>query len=203
MPENKFTQTQQQQQTLAQTLSPQQLLAVQLLELTTIEIEERVRGEVMDNPALDAVEPDEVSLQDAVDESDADVSALDIEDDYSGNGDIPVVSGGSRSCYDSFVSDTLSFGDTLVEQLHELTLSPVEVAVGEYLIGSLDEDGLLRKPLHEIEDELSYTIIWRFLRSNCWLFSRRYRRSSRQVSLRVTLQSVCCCSSNAMPKAGT
>ena len=154
MPENKFTQTQQQQQTLAQTLSPQQLLAVQLLELTTIEIEERVRGEVMDNPALDAVEPDEVSLQDAVGESDADVSSVDIDDDYSGNGDIPVSSGGNRSYYDSFVSDTLSFGDTLVEQLHELTLSPVEVAVGEYLIGSLDEDGLLRKPLHEIEDEL-------------------------------------------------
>lgn len=154
MSDSSYSQIQQQQQTLSQTLSPQQLLAVQLLELTTIEIEERVRGEVMDNPALDAVEPDEVSLQDAVDESDADVSALDIEDDYSGNGDIPVVSGGNRSCYDSFVSDTLSFGDTLVEQLHELTLSPVEVAVGEYLIGSLDEDGLLRKPLHEIEDEL-------------------------------------------------
>lgn len=154
MSDSSYSQIQQQQQTLSQTLSPQQLLAVQLLELTTIEIEERVRGEVMDNPALDAVEPDEVSLQDAVDESDADVSALDIEDDYSGNGDIPVVSGGNRSSYDSFVSDTLSFGDTLVEQLHELTLSPVEVAVGEYLIGSLDEDGLLRKPLHEIEDEL-------------------------------------------------
>ena len=154
MSDSSYSQIQQQQQALSQTLSPQQLLAVQLLELTTIEIEERVRGEVMDNPALDAVEPDEVSLQDAVGESDADVSSVDIDDDYSGNGDIPVSSDGNRSYYDSFVSDTLSFGDTLVEQLHELTLSPVEVAVGEYLIGSLDEDGLLRKPLHEIEDEL-------------------------------------------------
>ena len=63
MSNNRFTQTQQQQQTLSQTLSPQQLLAVQLLEMTTVEIEERVRGEVMDNPALDAVEPDEAMPQ--------------------------------------------------------------------------------------------------------------------------------------------
>ena len=52
MTKSSFTQTQTQQQTLSQTLSPQQLLAVQLLEMTTVEIEERVRGEVMDNPVL-------------------------------------------------------------------------------------------------------------------------------------------------------
>ena len=55
----KSTQTQIQEQTLSQTLSPQQLLAVQLLELTTVEMEERVKGEVMDNPALEPVEQDD------------------------------------------------------------------------------------------------------------------------------------------------
>ena len=41
-----------------------------------------------------------------------------------------------------------------MEQLGQLSLTPTELAVGEYLIGSLDEDGLLRKSLSEIEDEL-------------------------------------------------
>jgi hypothetical protein len=44
MSDSSYSQIQQQQQTLSQTLSPQQLLAVQLLEMTTVEIEERVRG---------------------------------------------------------------------------------------------------------------------------------------------------------------
>ena len=158
MADNSYTQTQQQQQALTQTLSPQQLLAVQLLELTTIEVEERVRGEVMDNPALEAVEPDRQLAEGGGDEglqSDAgDIYSIDADDDYSGNDDIPVAYGGSHSYVDIPVSDTLSFGDTLMEQLGELPLSPVEMAVGEYLIGSLDEDGLLRKPLSEIEDEL-------------------------------------------------
>lgn len=150
-----FSQTQTQQQALTQTLSPQQLLAVQLLEMTTVEIEERVRGEVMDNPALDAVEPDEAvsSMEDSDDT--ADVFSLDSDDDYSGNDDIPVASGGGYApSIDATLGDTVSFGDTLIEQLGELSLTPDEIAIGEYLIGSLDEDGLLRKPLSEIEDEL-------------------------------------------------
>ena len=150
-----FSQTQTQQQALTQTLSPQQLLAVQLLEMTTVEIEERVRGEVMDNPAIDAVEHDEAvsSMEDSDDT--ADVFSLDSDDDYSGNDDIPVASGGGYApSMDATLGDTVSFGDTLIEQLGELSLTPDEIAIGEYLIGSLDEDGLLRKPLSEVEDEL-------------------------------------------------
>lgn len=145
-------QTQTQQQTLTQTLSPQQLLAVQLLEMTTVEIEERVRGEVMDNPALDSLERDEPSLDDTQPAAGDDYAADDY-DDYGDGGDIPVQQnyGGSR---DIPAGDTLSFGDTLMEQLGELPLTPLQHAAGEYIIGSLDEDGLLRKPLPELADEL-------------------------------------------------
>ena len=154
-----YTQVQQQQQTLAQTLSPQQLLAVQLLEMTTVEIEERVRGEVMDNPALDAVEPDDVQPGEGGDEATLDDYAADTytsaDDDYSGNDDIPVASGGGFvPSMEGVYSDAVSFGDTLMEQLGALSLTPEEMAIGEYIIGTLDEDGLLRKPLSEIEDEL-------------------------------------------------
>lgn len=156
MPKGSFTQTQTQQQSLTQNLSPQQLLAVQLLEMTTVEIEERVRGEVMDNPVLEQFEnenEDAPGAGDAGGSGALDEYQPDEFDDYSGNGDIPVAAGNYRNA-EVPVGDTLSFGDTLTEQLGELALNPVEKAVGEYIIGSLDEDGLLRKPLEEIEDEL-------------------------------------------------
>lgn len=155
MVKNGFTQTQKQEQALTQTLSPQQLLAVQILELTTMEIEDRVRSEVMDNPALEVVEHDDVSLQgnDTSESDDITGVLLDCEDDYSGNGDIPVSSGYTRSV-DIPIGDAQSFGDTLLEQLGELELTSQERAVGEYIIGSLDEDGFLRKDITEIEDEL-------------------------------------------------
>lgn len=149
---NTFAQTQKHEQILTQTLSPQQLLTVQLLELTTMEIEDRVRSEVMDNPALEVVENDD--MPENISEGDA-VSDFqqDSDDDYSGNGEIPVFSGYSHGD-DYMISDSVSFGDTLLEQLAELQLTPEEKTVGEYIIGSLDEDGFLRKDISEIEDEL-------------------------------------------------
>ena len=151
MPKNILTQTQ--EQVLAQTLSPQQLLVVQLLELTTVEIEDRVRSEVMDNPALEPVEQPENQSEEDSALPEADSYSLDTEEDYSGNEDIPVAQPAYRGV-DIPVADTESFGDTLMEQLGELPLTPVQRTAGEYIIGSLDEDGLLRKPLSEIEDEL-------------------------------------------------
>ena len=148
---NTFTQTQKHEQTLTQTLSPQQLLTVQLLELTTMEIEDKVRSEVMDNPALEVVENDVIPENDATNNPISDISQ-DSDDDYSGNGDIPVFSGYGRNDYT--IGDSVSFGDTLLEQLGELQLTPQEKSIGEYIIGSLDEDGFLRKDITEIEDEL-------------------------------------------------
>ena len=152
MSDSSYTQIQQQQQALTQSLSPQQLLAVQLLELTTVEIEERVRGEVMDNPALEAVEPDE--MQSGEDEKTVEAYSADVDDDYSGDDEIPVATAAYVPSIESSYGDVVSFGDTLMEQLGALSLSPDEMAIGEYLIGTLDEDGLLRKSLSEIEDEL-------------------------------------------------
>ena len=51
--------------------------------------------------------------------------------------------------------DTTSFYDKLKEQMDMLTLTEKEYAVMEYLIGSLDDDGLLRKDLNTISDELA------------------------------------------------
>lgn len=153
MSDNSHIQIQSQDQLLLQTLSPQQLLAVQLLELTTLEIEDRVHGEIMDNPALEPVEQDDAPVSDTEEGGmDGVEDFLFDEDDYSGNDELPVSSGYQH--YDMQVGEAVSFGDTLMEQLGELELTPEEYAVGEYIIGSLDEDGILRKSLSEIEDEL-------------------------------------------------
>ena len=153
MSENSHIQIQSQDQLMLQTLSPQQLLAVQLLELTTLEIEDRVHGEIMDNPALEPIEQDDAPVSDAEEGGmDGMEDFLFDEEDYSGNDELPVSSGHQH--YDMPVGEVVSFGDTLMEQLGELELTPDEYAVGEYIIGSLDEDGILRKSLSEIEDEL-------------------------------------------------
>lgn len=153
MARNAFAQIQKQEQALTQTLSPQQLLAVQVLELTTMEIEDRVRSEVMDNPALEVVErePEMNGIEGG--QGVEDNLLHDFEDDYSGNEDIPV-SNGNRYVGEPVYGDVLSFSDLLLEQLGELDITLQERAVGEYIIGSLDEDGMLRKDIAELEDEL-------------------------------------------------
>lgn len=159
MARNRFAQQQTQQQVQTQSLSPQQVMVARLLELTTVEVEERVRGEVIENPALEAVEPEYQRVDNEQGDAYSDnAGEYDSADDYSSPDDIPEYNGwdyhGGGSGMEYPVSDAHTFGDTLVEQLSELSLTPQEQMVGEYLIGSLDDDGLLHKPLVEIEDEL-------------------------------------------------
>ncbi|WP_300727352.1 RNA polymerase factor sigma-54 [uncultured Bacteroides sp.] len=158
------TQTQQQ----VQTLSPQQILAVKLLELPTIELEERIHSELLDNPALEEGkesnettehEDDYLSDEDTEDSSDygEDLSL----GDYRTEDDIPDYklqehnrSQGDRPEEIPF-SDSISFYETLKEQLDMQNLTPEEKQLGEYLIGSLDDDGLLRKSMETLIDELA------------------------------------------------
>ncbi len=156
-----------QRQTLAQTqaLSPQQLLTVKLLELPALELEERVKTELQDNPALDAVEPDTGQDESSFDGDDngADGGAVD-EDmslaDYRTEEDTPDyvlrASAGNapRRAEDIPFSDATSFYENLEAQLGELDITDDERRVALYIIGSLDDDGFLRKSLETILDEL-------------------------------------------------
>ena len=159
-------QNQAQQQTL--TLSPQQILAVKLLELPTVELEERVHAELLDNPALEegkepAEEPDgETDYNTDEDGEPITDSADDLAlGDYRTEDDIPdyKLRENNRSADEQAeeipFSDTVSFYETLKEQLDMQDLTPKEKQLGEYLIGSLDDDGLLRKSLDTLTDELA------------------------------------------------
>ncbi len=158
------TQTQQQ----VQTLSPQQIQVVKLLELPAVELEDRVRAELLENPALE--EGKEPSADDYADSPDAERESpedggdtdYDSLSDYLTEDDIPdyKLQENNRSRDDNKAeeipfSDSTSFYETLKEQLGEQDLTPRQRELAEYLIGSLDDDGLLRKPLDSISDELA------------------------------------------------
>lgn len=143
-----------------QGLSPLQVMIARLLQLTTIEMEERVRSEVNDNPALEPASQDEESGTNGEDDEGGNESEEElITGDYRSEDDVPdyKLNGLSQSTEQQVFAyaSTLSFYEYLLEQLHEQPLAEEQIIIGEYLIGSLDEDGLLNKPLITVADELS------------------------------------------------
>ena len=159
-------QIQTQAQQLTQTLSPQQILVVKLLELPTMELEERVRAEILDNPALE--EGKDIFEQDHSEEFDADFNndnSYTNEDislgDYRTEDDIPDYKFQEHNRSRGEVaeeipfSDSVSFYEMLLEQLQMQRLTEEEKIMAEYLIGSLDDDGLLRKGTQTLIDELA------------------------------------------------
>lgn len=154
-------QIQGQQMVQTQGLSPLQVLTARLLALTTIEMEERVRGEVIDNPALEVSAHDEASDMAESGDEDAynETSEALLAGDYSSEDDIPdyklntLPQSPEQQAFQ--YADTLSFYDYLLGQLHEQPLTEEQTIIGEYLIGSLDEDGLLHKSILTIADELA------------------------------------------------
>lgn len=162
-------QIQSQAQQQVQTLSPQQVLLVKLLELPTVELEERVHAEILDNPALEeGRDPAEIAEDQANDyptDPDADPDTNYNEDvslgDYRSEDDIPdyKLQENNRSKGETPeeipLSDNVSFYETIKEQLDMQDLTEEQKQLGEYIIGSLDDDGLLRKTTEALMDELA------------------------------------------------
>ena len=162
-------QTQAQQQ--IQTLSPQQILVVKLLELPVVELEQRIHSEILDNPALEEGK-DTTNNDEDIDfeNTDDNPSNEDITlGDYLSEDDIPdyKLQEHNRSQSDKAeeipLSDAVSFYEILQEQLNMQQLNEEERCIAEYLIGSLDDDGILRKNMDTLIDEL---IIYRGIYSN-------------------------------------
>ena len=171
------TQEQKQEQKLAQSFSQQQLLQAQLVELPINQLLERINTEMDDNPALERSD-ETADLSDYSDYSDS-PDNTDTTDDYDtlreredrqsalddalasiGRDDeeLPVYHGGSNVGEESeemTFGQTDSFYDLLKQQMGLADLTEQERNIMEYLIGSLDDDGLLRKPLEAISDELA------------------------------------------------
>ena len=159
------------QQRLTQSITQQQLLQSQLTELPVTQLVERIQAEMDDNPALEPstdegdgysenVEYTEQSENADAYEQEERQSALDeaLQSLGRDDEDLPVYQGGmsNQEERESMVyGQSLSFYDQLKEQMGMINLTEQQQSIMEYLIGSRDDDGLLRKPLHAIADELA------------------------------------------------
>ena len=169
---------QEQTQKLAQQqrLTQQQMLFVKMVEMPLNELEESVLTELDDNPALEvgdkepiddtpssegdpAADTEEAFMEKT--EREEREEALDSALEGLGSDDeLPPVSSGHQmqdnADYEEIVyGDTTSFYDKLKEQLGMEDLTETQRDIMEYLIGSLDDDGILRKSLDAITDELA------------------------------------------------
>lgn len=171
----KLIQTQTQKLQQVQRLSAQQMLQVKLLEMPLTELEQSVNTELDDNPALERSSDEELeNRDDRLDNNDDDSDsyeetaereeredALDSalqslgRDDEMPNYNVSR-NGSNNADYEEMVyGDTTSFYDLLKEQMGMKELTEEQQNIMEYLIGSLDNDGLLRKDLDAISDELA------------------------------------------------
>ena len=160
MANNRFSQIGTQVQTQMQTLTPQQLLVSQLTEMPVEALYERVDQELKENVALerdDKEEWNDSSEDNAIDGLSAGNDEVTLNDqtaDYGSPDDIPDHLPSAQAIPEAAVGETLSFYDQLEEQIGFLHLNDHEKELIRYLIGSLDDDGLLRTSLQQILDEL-------------------------------------------------
>ena len=155
------------QQKIHQRISPQQIQFIRLLELSYIEIEDRIKQELEENPTLEEgpdVTHDDLEERDfetdtaaAADENDTDLSL----GDYLTEDDIPdyklnEINNKAERREEMPFSVGLSLHEHLSEQLGLRELSEKERKIGEYIIGNIDDDGYLRRDLRAITDDLIF-----------------------------------------------
>ena len=136
-----------------QKLSPLQIQTIKLIELPIQELEQRIRKEIEENPVLDEEQPAETEVE----ETPREVSLSDYKEDDS----IPAYRLRSdnynikdeRPQYSTF-SVKESFTQSLQEQLGYRNLSESQYAIGSFIIGSLDDDGYLRRSIDSVVDDI-------------------------------------------------
>ncbi|PIB27425.1 RNA polymerase sigma-54 factor [Maribacter sp. 4U21] len=155
---------------LSQKLSPQQIQLMKLIQLPTQAFEQRLKQELEENPALESGKEEIESLNDEFDdpydaETDGErIEAEDINiDDYLSDDEIPDyrTQANNYSADDDeksvpYASGT-SFNQYLLNQLNTVYLNDEEWAIAEFLVGSVDESGYIRRPLSDILDDLAFT----------------------------------------------
>ena len=136
-----------------QHLSPVQIQAIKLLELPVQDLEQRIRKELEENPVLD-----DTPSGNNQDEESKDISLDEIkDDDYIPAYRLKVKNWGPdpRPEYDTF-SVKESFSQSLEDQLGCKDLTEKEMRIALFIVGSLDDDGYLRRDLESIVDDLAF-----------------------------------------------
>lgn len=150
-------------------LSPQQIQLMKLIQLPTQAFEQKLKQEIEENPALDLERDADFDanddFQNDYDEYDNDtIETDDINiDEYLSDDEIPQykLQANNYSLDDEEsqipYAGGLSFHQNLKNQLHTFSLHDDKLTIAEFLIGSLDENGYLRRELIDIVDDLAFT----------------------------------------------
>ena len=156
-------------QKLQQKLSPHQIQLMKLIELPTLDFEAKVKDELEENPALeeDDYEFDEIDefLQnennrknkaDELDEVNIDYYLSDDETPYYSFQSSNYAQDDEKNLLPYYAGGT-SFFEYLSKQLYTYNLNPDDLIIAEYLIGSIDGDGYIRRKLTDIVDDLAFS----------------------------------------------
>ena len=139
---------------LQQKLSPQQIQMIKLLELPTVQLEQRIKQEIEDNIVLEEEpaaeeeqEPQQISVDEYLREDETPSYKSRINNFSKDDKQRPV-----------YLTEGRSLSEYLVEQLSYRNLSERDMKLATYLVGSLDEDGYLRRDLESISDDIAFTM---------------------------------------------
>ena len=153
---------------LSQKLSPQQIQLMKLIQLSTLEFEQRLSREIEENPALDTVndnneiEKDEFDFEENNEKQESSDDEIDISD-YLTDDDIPEYNLRTNNYSEEnekaipYAAGT-SFNQFLKNQLHSFSFKDEELKIAEFILGSLDQFGYLRRELIDISDDLAFTM---------------------------------------------
>ncbi len=156
---------------LLQKLSPQQIQLMKLIQLPTQAFEERLKQEIEENPALDTGKDDADSIDDDLsneyddaDDGNEKIEADDINiDEYLSDDEIPnyKTQANNYSADDEeknvpYAAGT-SFHQSLKNQLNTYNFTEEEHAIAEFLVGSIDDSGYIRREIIDLVDDLAFT----------------------------------------------
>jgi len=155
---------------LSQKLSPQQIQLMKLIQLPTQAFEQRLKEEMVENPALESGKEEELYEKDEFDNHDEEYEGSEnIEtdeiniDEYLSNDETPDYKLQTNNYSDDdddreipFAAPT-SFHQDLINQLNTFILTDDQRDIAEFLVGSIDDDGYLRRNVQDIVDDMAFT----------------------------------------------
>ena len=158
---------------LSQKLSPQQIQLTKLIQLPTQAFEQRLLEEMNENPALEAgkeeeeYEKDEFENEDYDDYDDSESDRIEAEDinidEYLSDDDSPEYKTQANNYSDddesreSPLAAPISFHQDLINQLNTFILEEDEREIAEFLVGSIDDMGYIRRSISDIVDDMAFT----------------------------------------------
>lgn len=151
---------------LSQRLSPQQIQLMKLIQLPTLAFEQKIKQELEENPALESGKEQDETYEELDNNQDEDHDVIETDfdvDQYLSDDEIP-----SYKTYTSNYSPDdddnkvpygagKSFSDHLKDQLHTFRLDKEEGQISNFLIGSIDSSGYIRREIDDIIDDLAFT----------------------------------------------